>query len=54
MRKPSSSRGFTLIEILVVVIIVATVVSIALLSVSVGGDDAELDREGRRLASLIE
>ena len=54
MRMPSSSRGFTLIEVLVVVIIVATVVSIALLSVSVGGDDAELDREGRRLASLIE
>jgi general secretion pathway protein H len=54
MSTPSSSRGFTLIEILVVVIIIATVVSIALLSVSVGGEDAELDQERRRLASLIE
>jgi general secretion pathway protein H len=50
----SSARGFTLIEILVVIVIVATIVSIALLSVNVGGDDAELDTERRRLASLIE
>ena len=47
-------RGFTLIEIMVVVIIVATVVSIALLSVGVGGDDNELDKERRRLTTLIE
>lgn len=47
-------RGFTLIEIMVVVIIVATVISIALLSVSVVGEDNELDKERRRLATLIE
>jgi len=47
-------RGFTLIEIMVVVIIVATVVSIALLSVGVVGEDRELDKERRRLATLIE
>ena len=47
-------RGFTLIEIMVVVIIVATVVSIALLSVGVAGEDNELDKERRRLATLIE
>lgn len=47
-------RGFTLIEILVVVVIVATVVSIALLSVGVIGEDNELDKERRRLATLIE
>lgn len=47
-------RGFTLIEIMVVVIIVATVVSIALLSVGVVGEDNELDKERRRLATLIE
>ena len=47
-------RGFTLIEILVVVIIVATMVSIALLSVGVIGEDNELDTERRRLATLIE
>jgi len=47
-------RGFTLIEIMVVVIIVAIVFSIALLSVGVVGDDNELDTERRRLATLIE
>jgi len=47
-------RGFTLIEIMVVVIIVATVVSIALLSVGVVGEDNELDTEMRRFAALIE
>lgn len=52
MRLPT--RGFTLIEVLVVVIIVATIVSIALLSINVAGEDAELDKERRRIASLIE
>ena len=52
MRTPA--RGFTLIEILVVIVIIATIVSIALLSINVGGDDAELETERRRLASLIE
>lgn len=39
---------------MVVVVIVATVVSIALLSVGVIGEDNELDKERRRLATLIE
>jgi general secretion pathway protein H len=47
-------RGFTLIEILVVVVIVATIVSITLLSVGVVGEDNELDKERRRLTTLIE
>ena len=47
-------RGFTLIEILVVVMIVAIVASVAVLSLGVVGDDRELRDEGRRLASLIE
>lgn len=54
MNVRSAIRGFTLIEVLVVVVIVATIVSIALLSINVAGDDAELDTERRRLASLIE
>ena len=54
MHNRQLQRGFTLIEIMVVVIIVATVVSIALLSVGVVGEDNELDKERRRLATLIE
>ena len=54
MNVRSPSRGFTLVEILVVVIIIATIASIALLSINVAGDDTELDKERRRFASLIE
>lgn len=54
MSRQQNSRGFTLIEILVVVIIIATISSLALLSLSLVGDDRELDRERRRLASLIQ
>ena len=52
--KLSKARGFTLIEILVVIVIVATIVSMALLSLGVAGEDEELDTERRRLAALIE
>ena len=48
------AHGFTLIEILVVIVIVATVVSIAVLSTGIAGEDKELDTERRRLATLIE
>jgi len=46
--------GFTLIEILVVVIIVATISGIALMSIGLIGDDRDLETERQRLASLIE
>ncbi len=46
--------GFTLIELLVVVVIVAILSSLVLLSINVVGDDRELDREARRLVSLLE
>ncbi len=51
MRK---SSGFTLIEILVVVVIVAIVVGTLVLSTELVGDDRELEKERNRLASLIQ
>jgi general secretion pathway protein H len=54
MNTRPEERGFTLIEILVVVVIVATIVSIVTLSIGVAGDDNELDKERRRLTSVIE
>lgn len=49
-----NSRGFTLIEILVVVIIIAIISGVALMSMNLIGDDRELDTERKRLATLIE
>ena len=48
------TRGFTLIEILVAVVIIGIVMSVAVLSLSLAGDDRELRKEARRLMSLIE
>jgi general secretion pathway protein H len=48
------SRAFTLIEVLVVVIIIAVISAVAMLSLGILGDDRNLQREARRLSSLIE
>lgn len=54
MRLRHRQPGFTLIELLVVIVIIGTIVSISLLSIGVGGDDEDVDRERRRFASLME
>lgn len=54
MASPNRHYGFTLIEILVVVVIVATIVGTVVLSMGLVGDDRELSEERNRLASLIE
>jgi general secretion pathway protein H len=48
------SAAFTLIEILVVLVIVGILMAVAFLSFGILGDNRSLDREARRLASLIE
>src|SRR5271155_1351961 len=48
------SRGFTLVEILVVVVIMAVVISLAVLSIGVTGRDSQLDEESRRIAGLVD
>lgn len=48
------THGFTLIEILVAVLIIGIVMSVAVLSLSLAGDDREVRKEARRLTSLIE
>jgi len=47
------SRGFTLVEILVVVVIMAVIISLAVLSIGVTGRDAQLDEESRRIEGLV-
>lgn len=46
-------KGFTLIEILVVVVIMAVVISLAILSIGVTGHDSQLDDESRRIEGLM-
>src|ERR1700681_3635339 len=47
------SRGFTLVEILVVVVIMAIVISLAILSVGTTGRDTQLDEESKRIEGLV-
>lgn len=48
------SRGFTLIEILVVIVIVGTVLSIVVLSTGIIPDDEEILTERTRITALLE
>jgi len=45
--------GFTLIEILVVLVIIAVVIAFAVLSIGVTGRDSAIDEESRRIDGLI-
>ena len=54
MRTLRFDRGFTLIEILVVIVIVGTVLSIAMLSFGVLGNDRDLQTEAKRFVALME
>ncbi len=47
-------RGFTLIELLVVVMVVGVIAAAAVLSLTAGGRDRDLEQQGRRLAALLE
>ena len=48
------SKGFTLIEILVVLVIMAMVISLAVLSIGTTGRDTQLDEESRRIQGLVD
>ena len=48
------SKGFTLIEILVVLVIMAVVISLAVLSINTTGRDTQLDEESRRIQGLVD
>jgi general secretion pathway protein H len=47
------SKGFTLVEILVVLVIMTVVISLAVLSVNATGRDSQLDEESRRIEGLV-
>jgi general secretion pathway protein H len=49
----SRSRGFTLIEIMIVVVIIGVISTAVLLSVNLTGRDRDLEKESDRLLSLV-
>ncbi len=54
LRATRRYRGFTLIELLVSVVIIGVVLSIAVLSLGIVGDDRDVRKEARRLMSILE
>jgi general secretion pathway protein H len=52
-RSATRAAGFTLIEILVVVVIMAIVISMAVLSINTTGRDQQLDQESMRIEGLL-
>ena len=52
--RPGSSPGFTLMELLVVLVIIGVVTGGALLSFGLLGQDRRLTEEADRLAALLE
>jgi len=54
MNGPGRKVGFSLIELLVVIAIIGIVMSIALLSIGLLGDDREIQKQGRRMIALVQ
>ena len=53
MPQPGPSRGFTLLELLVVLVLLGIILSFAMLSIGDGGRQDQLEREARRLHALF-
>jgi general secretion pathway protein H len=47
------SKGFTLVEILIVLLIITVVISLTVLTVNSTGRDSQLDEESRRIEGLV-
>jgi general secretion pathway protein H len=52
-RAASRASGFTLLEVLVVIVIIGIITTMALVSTRVLGGDHEMDKEARRLVAVL-
>lgn len=52
-KKPLKSKGFTLLEVLVTMLLIGIIMSFATLSVNLGGTDTHVLDEAKRLQALI-
>lgn len=48
------ARGFSLLELLVVIVILSVIAATAVISIGALGSDEEIDRESRRLTALLQ
>lgn len=53
-RRAPGDRGFTLIELLVVVTVIGVIAAAAVLALTAGGRDRDIEQQARRLTALLE
>lgn len=54
MATPLRCRGFTLLELMVVLVMIGVIISMAVLSIGDGGIDRRVEQEGRRIIALLD
>ena len=54
LRRPNTSRGFTLIEVMVVIVIIGVVLAVAVMSMNIIGDNRKVRAVAVQLKTVIQ